>query len=150
MYDNYNYPAGADNEMAPWNEESIPEKDFDVTCSQSLSKTVTVTTNNYIPGAEGVDYEPDDEGGYCAVGWHDPDDTSDTDWEEEYSNEHYTPLQLIQKFKEFLEADLEKTNKEITERENHSPIRKVRKNLLKHLIEECSDWTEDETEYVED
>jgi len=151
MYDNYNYPAGADNEYAPWNEESIPEKDFDVTCSQSLSKTVTVTTNNYIPGASGVDYEPDDEGGCCAVGWHDPDDTSDTDWEEEYhGSNHYTPLQLIQKFKEFLEADLEKTNKEIAEGENHSPIRKARKSLLKHLIEECDNWSEDETEYVED
>ena len=140
MYDNYNYPAGADNEMAPWNEESIPEKDFDVTCSQSLSKTVTVTTNNYIPGASGVDYEPDDEGGYCAVGWRDPDDTSDTDWAEEYhANDYHTPLQLIELFKRYLEHMIDDKVQVSTSA-----------SYIKHLIEECDNWSEDETEYVED
>jgi hypothetical protein len=136
-----NYPDGVSDNTpgAPWNEESIPEKEFDVTCSQSLSKTVTVTTNNYIPGAEGVDYEPDDEGGYCAVGWHDPDDTSDTDWEEEYSNEHYTPLQLIELFKRYLQHILDDKVQVLT-----------LASYIKHLIEECDNWSEDETEYVED
>jgi hypothetical protein len=139
MYDNYNYPAGADNEMAPWNEPSIPEKDFNITCSQSLSKTVTVTTNNYIPGASGVDYEPDGEGGCSAVGWHDPDDTSDTNWADEYhDNDHYTPLQLIELFKKHLENELNR----MAEVKNEK--------WIKHLIEECSDWIEDDTEYVED
>ena len=63
MYDNYHYPLGADTPDAPWNQEEVPDEDFEITCSQSLSKTVTVTTNNYIPGASGVDYERDDEGG---------------------------------------------------------------------------------------
>jgi hypothetical protein len=139
MYDNYNYPAGADNEMAPWNEPLIPEKDFDITCSQSLSKTVTVTTNNYIPGASGVDYEPDGEGGCSAVGWHDPDDTSDTNWADEYhDNDHYTPLQLIELFRKHLENELNR----MAEVKNEK--------WIKHLIEECSDWIEDDTEYVED
>ena len=77
-----NYPDGLSDYSvgAPWNEPDVPEKDFEITCSQSLSRTATVCTNNYIPGASGVDYEPDDEGGYCACGWQDPDDTSDTDW----------------------------------------------------------------------
>ena len=145
MYDNYNYPPGADNEYAPWNEPTIPEKEFDVTCSQSLSKTVTVTTNNYIPGASGVDYEPDDEGGYCAVGWHDPDDTSDTDWEEEYSNEHYTPLELIELYKETLKEQLKSWEGMDDTVSAKTQIRKI-----EHLIEECDNWTEDETEYVED
>ena len=145
MYDNYNYPPGADNEYAPWNEPTIPEKEFDVTCSQSLSKTVTVTTNNYIPGASGVDYEPDDEGGYCAVGWHDPVDTSDTDWEEEYSNEHYTPLELIELYKETLKEQLKSWEGMDDTVSAKTQIRKI-----EHLIEECDNWTEDETEYVED
>jgi hypothetical protein len=143
MYNNYDYPMGADTPDAPWNEPIVPEKEFDVTCSQSLSKTVIVTTNNYIPGAEGVDYEPDDEGGYCAVGWHDPDDTSDTDWEEEYSNEHYTPLQLINLFKRHLSDELNVILNSPEEKSN-------KEKFLRHLIDECSDWTEDETEYVED
>ena len=139
MYDNYNYPAGADNEMAPWNEPIIPEKDFEVTCSQSLSKTVTVTTNNYIPGASGVDYEPDDEGGYYASGWHDPDDTSDTNWADEYhNNDYHTPLQLIELFKKHLENELNRMGEVKNER------------WIKHLIEECSNWQEDDIEIVED
>ena len=64
-----NYPDGLSDSTvgAPWNEESIPEKEFEVTCSQSLSKTVTVWTDNYIPGASGVDYERDDEGGIYVI-----------------------------------------------------------------------------------
>ena len=140
-----NYPDGVSDNTpgAPWNEEFIPEKEFEVTCSQSLSKTVTVTTNNYIPGASGVDYEPDDEGGYYASGWHDPDDTSDTNWEEEYSNEHYTPLQLINLFKRHLSDELNAILNSTGEKPN-------KERLLRHLIDECSDWTENETEYVED
>ena len=136
-----NYPPGLSDSTpgCPWSEPEIPEKEFDVTCSQSLSKTVTVITNNYIPGASGVDYEPDDEGGYCACGWHDPDDTSDTNWADEYhDNEHYTPLQLIELFKKHLENELIRMG----EVKN--------KRWIKHLIEECSNWTEDDTEYIED
>ena len=140
MYDNYNYPPGADNEYAPWNEPSVPEKEFDMTCCQTLSKTVTVYTDNYIPGASGVDYEPDDEGGYCAVGWHDPDDTSDTNWADEYhANDYHTPLQLIELFKRYLQHMLDDKVQVSTST-----------SYIKHLIEECEDWSEDETEYVED
>ena len=139
MYDNYNYPAGADNEMAPWNEPIVPEKTFDVTCSQSLSKTVSVNTNNYIPGASGVDYEPDGEGGYHAFPSYDPDDTSDTDWANEFhENDYHTPLQLIELFRQCLEQQL--SNGLVFK----SPA------FTERLIEECSDWSEDETVFVED
>ena len=75
-----NYPDGLTDWTpgCPWTEEEVPEEDFEITCSQSLSRTATVTTNNYIPGASGVDYEPDDEGGCYASAWHDDPDTSDT------------------------------------------------------------------------
>ena len=136
-----NYPPGlSDNTPgAPWNEPDVPEKEFDVTCTQTLSKTVSVLTTNYVPGASGVDYEPDDEGGYYASGWHDPDDTSDTNWADEYhDNDYLTPLQLIEIFKQYLENDLNRMGEVKNER------------WIKHLIEECSNWIEDETEYVED
>ena len=134
------YPAGACNDpSAPYNQSDIPEEEFEVTCSQSLSRTATVWTNNYIPGASGVDYEPDDEGGYCASSWHDPNDTSDTNWAEEYhDNDHYTPIQLIELFRRHLENEL-----------NNSNIPQNRINKYKHLIEECEGWTEDETEYLQ-
>ena len=134
------YPAGAYNDPdAPYNQIDIPEKDFEVTCSQSLSKTVTVTTNNYTPGASGVDYEPDDEGGYCACEWHDPDDTSDTNWSEEYHlNDYHTPLQLIELFGQFLKDQLAQG------------ICFKSPAFTEHLIEECNNWIEDEIEYIEE
>ena len=143
-----NYPDGLSDYSvgAPWNEPGVPEKDFEITCSQSLSRTATVCTNNYIPGASGVDYEPDDEGGYCACGWHDPDDTSDTDWSKEYDECGYmTPLQLIQTLREYVEKDLLNVDS-IAKETNQSKSFLERK--LKHLIEECDCWSDDETEYI--
>jgi len=128
------FPAGAEfDPSAPYNEPIIPEKKFDVTCSQSISKTTTVITNNYVPGAEWCEY---DDG--ITIGGYDPDNTSDTDWSEEYHlNDHYTPIQLIGLFKQHLENELNRMG----------DVKDSRR--IKHLIEECSDWTEDETEYIE-
>lgn len=134
-----NYPPGvSDNTFdAPWNDSPTPDKDFDITCTQVLSKTVTVTTNNYIPGACGVDYETDEDGVH-AIGWQDDDDTSDTCWADEYhDNDYYTPLQLIELFKQFLE---EQKKQGIVFK---SPA------YTDHIISECEDWSEDETEYTE-
>lgn len=134
----WGYPAGAENDPnAPYNEVEVPEKEFEVLVSQTLSKSASVITNNYIPGASGVEYEHDEEGGH-AVGWQEPDDTSDTDWENEYhENDHYMPSQLIEIFKNFL-----------TEQLNQGIVYKS-SAYTKHLIEECEGWTEDETEVIE-
>lgn len=134
----WGYPAGAENDPnAPYNEVEVPEKEFEVLVSQTLSKSTSVITNNYIPGASGVEYEHDEEGGH-AVGWQEPDDTSDTDWENEYhENDHYMPSQLIEIFKNFL-----------TEQLNQGIVYKS-SAYTKHLIEECEGWTEDETEVIE-
>lgn len=138
---NSNYPLMSQSQWdsAPFNQSDPEEKEFEVTCSQSLSKTVSVLTSNYLPGASGADYEPDGEGGYTPVGWNDPDDTYNTNWEEEYhDNNHYTPLQLINLFKQYLENDLNRMGEVKNEKR------------IKHLIKECSGWIEDDVEYVED
>ena len=134
------YPIGAYRDpSAPYNQPDIPEKEFEITCSQSLSRTATICTDNYIPGASGVDWEIDDEGHPYASGWHDDPDTSDTNWAEEYhDNDHYTPIQLIELFRRHLENELDNSN-----------IPQNRVNKYKHLIEECEGWTEDETEYLQ-
>ena len=134
------YPEGAYYDInAPYNERDIPEQEFNVLCSQTLSKSALVLTNNYIPGESGVDYETDDEGHTYASSWQDPDDTSDTNWAEEWhENDHYTPLQLIEMFKQYLENDL-----------NRFEDTKDSKRL-KHLIEERSGWIEDESDFMED
>ena len=145
------YPAGAYNDPnAPFNEVYVPEQEFDVTISQTLSKDTTVTTNDYIPGASGVDYEPDDEGGYCSCGWHDPDDTSDTNWDKAYREEHYTPLELISMLKEKIQIELQEVEDDMClPSMTDSYALKQKKRELEHLIDECSEWCDDETEIVE-
>ena len=140
MYDNYNYPYGADTPSAPWNEPEIPEMDFEVTCSQSLSRTATITTNNYIPCVE------DEPHNRIHEEWA---DTSDTNWADEYSECGYmTPLELIGLLKEYLEKDLRDLQRNMLPNDRSYKATQARR--LKGLIEECEDWTEDETEFIEE
>ena len=140
------YPPGAEfDPNAPYNEVDVPEKDFEITCCQVLSKTVNVCTNNYIPGGCGVDFEDG-----VACGWQDPDDTSNTSWSNEYKeNGHYTPLQLIGMLKMRVEKELKDLeNAPIDTKQPYAKAAEVRR--LKHLIEECDNWCEDETEFIND
>ena len=145
---NSNYPPMSQSQWdsAPFNQSDPENKEFSVLCSQTRSKSTTVLTNDYAPGGSGVDYEPDDEGGYYGSAWQDPDDTSDTNWEAAYhDNDHYTPIQLINLFKESLKRHLE-TVKELDDCE----VGKVVIKRIEHLISECEGWQEDEVEYLED
>lgn len=47
MYDNYNYPLGADNPDAPWNQKENPKREIEVTVSVTLSKTIKVKVSDY-------------------------------------------------------------------------------------------------------
>ena len=130
---NSNYPLMSQSEWdnAPWNQSDPEKKEFEVTVSQTLSKSTTVTTSDYIPGGYFPETEWDIDG-YHTITCHEPDDTSDTDWKKAYNNEHYTPLGLIQEFKEMLEKN--------------TPIPETRR---KHLIDECMNWIEDDLEVCE-
>ena len=137
MYDNYHYPAGADGPNAPWNQHDIPEEEFNITYYATLRKDVTITTNDYIPGASGVDYEPDDEGGYCAYGWQDPDDTSETDWKQAYNDVAMTPLDIINACETLAKHLLD----------NGTTC--IGSLHMKELIKECEGWNDDDYEVVE-
>lgn len=127
------YPPGAEfDSNAPYNQVEIPEKEFTVVCSQSLSKAAVIYTDDYIPGASGVDYEPDDEGGYYASGWQDPDDTSGTNWTAAYEKYSMTPLELIDVCKELAQYLLD------------NGTTHVGKFYLKGIVEDCIGWEEDE------
>lgn len=125
MYDNYNYPPGADTPDAPWNQPVIPDKEFEVSVQETLCRISEIVTDNYIPGYR-------DEEGY----WED-DDTSDTDWEEEYKNQHHTILQLLAELKEMAEKELKTLPKTDYKRERK----------LKSIIEDCEGWELDDSEY---
>lgn len=125
MYDNYHYPMGADNENSPWNQTEPPEKEFDICISQSLSKSVKVSTSNYTPYYE-------EETGYTYP------ETDNTDWREVCDEcGVYTPLELIQEFKKVLEENIETATG-------------MRKYKYLNLIKECEGWIEDEIEIVEE
>lgn len=125
------YPAGAEHDSrAPWNEVDIPKKEFDVFISQTLSKTTNVTTNDYKVDFA-YDGEPDDA--YADV------DTSETNWKEAYNdNNHYTPLELINILKKYLEEA-------IVNQSDKTVIRRMR-----NIIAECDNWTEDDLLVTED
>ena len=120
MFDSGYYPPGAEQDPnAPWKEGELPEKTFNVFINQVLSKEITVSTNDYIPE-------------------EDFDNTKETNWYEAYEKEHYTPLQLIKLFKTYLTEHMPDA---VTFPKEHK--------TYKHLISECEDWIEDETEINE-
>ena len=133
MYNNYDYPWGADGPDAPWNQVEMPEREFDATISSSLSKSTTIESKDYL-----IDEDPDG----CYL------DTSEIRWFEEYKEAHLTPLELIEKFKETLEKKLK-----VLEQYNGCPNSanfnfKSEITKTKYLIEECKGWVEDELEVV--
>lgn len=126
--DNYNYPWGADNASAPWNQVDTPEREFDVLISQTLSKQTTVVTNDFLIKIE------NDEGFSNEIR-----DTSDTDWEKAYRDYRYTALDLIEIFKKMLQENLPNPKED---------PKKYKK--YKNLIEECEGWVEDDIEVMEE
>jgi hypothetical protein len=117
------YPPGAEfDPNAPYNQVDYPEEEFEITVSQTLSKTVTVFTSNY-----NLEVDYDEDGCYRNC------DTSDTNWQEVYEEDYHTPLQLIGFLKRLLEG-----NEPISD------------SLKKQLIKECENWCEDELAFVEE
>jgi hypothetical protein len=120
MYNNDDYPLGADTAEAPWNALIPSKRKFEVSASQTLSKNTNVITTNYY-----MEYnEWENEWEY---------DTSGVDWTREYfGNGHYKPSQLIHLFKNHLENELRRFGDTID------------KKRYLHLIEECKGWIEDD------
>jgi hypothetical protein len=129
------YPSGAEHDPnAPWNQRDTEEREFSVTVSQTLSKNTKVYTNDYIPGEQFEEKEWDGDG-YCSVTYQEPDDTSETNWKEAYKIEHDTPLHLLSLFKRVLEGDIR--------------LEELKENRKNYLIQECSNWIEDDFEVCE-
>lgn len=129
---NDNYPPGAANDPnAPYNQRENDPIEVEVDYSISLFKPAVVETTNYeteewedydFDGVEyshngGVDYIP-----------------TESDFRDEYNEQHMTPVQLIDRFKSILEKL--RDGEEI----------KLEKGEIKYLIEECSDWEEQDDE----
>ena len=112
-------------DSAPFNEVEIPEREFDVCISSSLSKSTSIYTQDYQP-------EYDEEDGHTYA------NTMDTDWKKAYQDVAMTPLDII--------ANAEKIAKALLE-EGKTRFAGV---YLKSFVEECADWNEDELEVIEE
>ena len=112
------YPAGAYSDPnAPYNEPVIPERDFDIDVEFVMSKSVTVTTNDYAP-----EYDDEDGREYA--------NTENTDWEQAYDNSgHLTIAEMLQELESYVKDDMTKT----------AP--NSGKGLyLKRVLESCQGW----------
>ena len=128
MYNNYDYPLGADNPLAPWNQEENPEIERDCDVTETIARKVTLSTTDYV-----AEEDWDDELGKCISA-----DTSETDWSTEYANQEYTALELIAKLKTYVEEDIKNTSP------NTSKGRE-----LKRLLSACDGWEQEELEVEE-
>ena len=128
-----NYPPGSDTADAPWNEVEVPDMEFDVTISMSLSKTVKCSTNKYNPVV--ID-EPHNR-------LHEEyPDTSDTPWSEVYGDNHKTIPELLSELKKYIQKDLDNLISD-----DSKPDKAFHRRRLEFLMEECDNWVVDEEDY---
>jgi hypothetical protein len=129
-----NLPPGAANDPdAPFNEVIVPDMEFDVTISISLSKTVQCMTNKYTPVV--ID-EP-----HNRIHEEYPD-TSDTPWSEVYSDDHKTIMELLEELKKYVQKDLDNLINDDTKMD-----KAFHRRRLEWLMEECDGWVVNEEDY---
>jgi len=127
--DNYPMMSASELEAAPFNQEPVPEREFEVTVSQTLSRTVRIMTDDYI---HVVTHEPHNRV------HEDYADTSYTDWRKAYENADFKIQDLLKELESYAENDLAMTAS--NSGKNH---------YLRRLIAACKGWVEDEYEVIE-
>lgn len=91
-----NYPAGAANDpRAPYNQVDPEAVGFNVSATFTLEKTFELMTVQYEGG------ETDEEG------YVEPYDTLQVDWKDEYKEQQYTPVELLEKLADIVEQNFD-------------------------------------------
>lgn len=132
-----NYPCMSQSELerAPWNQEDSDCVDVNVCVSVSLSKSTTVSVTDYT-AIQWEDYDHDIDGStyhYGGVGY----DFSDCNFTEAFSQQDYSPIDLLEILKIYVEADINGSFH--TEGGN-----------AKAILSACQGWTTDEMEVIEE
>lgn len=131
--DNYNYPEGSDNSLAPWNQTESKAELIEVTISQTFSKQLKIEVDEY----ETVK-DADEDGVYF---WN---DYSGCNLKECVEKQCYTINDILEKVQ-----NLPKEFEELVFN-NPNPINFNNfSDKLKKLAEACKDWNEDEMEVVQ-
>ena len=126
MYDNYNYPIGADTPDAPWNEKEIEEIPVKLWINASLVKEVIVMTDSY-------SVERDEEFGGADIELHD----GNADMLALYQDQHNSIPKMLDELAQYIKVELAGGN-----------LSCVRKQELQQMLEDCQGW--DEEPHIED
>lgn len=123
--------------------EENKERNFGCVVCQSLSKDINIVTTNYE-----FHYEGNDEDGYPIEEYN----TNNTNFLEEYNQEHMTPIDLIYELKELATKQIDSYTTENMFSCNKTQIANNKKviNHLLYIIEECKGWFDDETNVFRD
>ena len=131
------YPPGAEfDPNAPYNQSDPEPVKVDVCISQTLHKSTTISTTDYV-AEEWEDYERDDDGGFVTtreVSYN----FSDSDLLSAYKNDNWTIPELLDELKDYIKRDLE------------NGCSKPKKAWLEKMMKACEDWELDEEEVIEE
>ena len=121
------YPPGAEYDSeAPWNQVDLPEREVEVTISVTLSKTVTISVDDYDTMVE------EDE-----FGKHISHDYSKCDFHKAVKEQIVLPQNLA----EFTERMF---NHDLNLKAAGMPL------YIKEAIEDCKGWIVDDMEIIEE
>lgn len=113
MYDNYNYPPGADNSDAPWNRQDVPEINVDCDMTVILVKSaVPVVTDQYTK----------DESGYTEI------TDGGLDLIKRYKQQHFSITDMLSELKQYITDEIS------------TDIPASRRQRLTDMLDDCQNW----------
>jgi len=119
MYDNYNYPMGADTPSAPWNQPGDPDPvELNIEVTMCLTHKTTVQTTNYD--------DCTDEEGYTERDFHD----TETDIHDYYEKQHKSIPQLLNELAKYINGELQSGG-----------LSSMRRQELEEMLDDCNGWT---------
>ena len=131
------YPPGAEfDPNAPYNQSDPEPVEVDVCISQTLHKSTTISTTDYV-AEEWEDYERDDDGGFVTTGGVSYD-FSNSNLLSAYKTDNWTIPELLNELKNYIKRDLDN---------NYSKSKKI---YLERMMKACEDWELDEEEVIEE
>lgn len=137
MIESSYYPPGARfDPNAPYNQSDPEPVEVNVCISQTLHKSTTISTTDYV--AEKLeDCERDDDGGFVTtegVNYN----FSDSDLLDAYKNDSWTIPELLYELKDYIKQDLDRGCSE------------SKKAWLERMMKACEDWELDEEEVIKE
>lgn len=121
MYDNYNYPPGADTPDAPWNKPEPPEIEAEVNMSFTVERIATITTNEV---------------------WWDEDQwelAADADIGKAYDDYYIGIPEMLEELTKYVKGEMEVLEKFIKSRTANKEERE-RYRYLQRIIDSAGGW----------